>query len=888
MKKAIKRTLLIIGLCLMVMSSTAAAADSQASDGTIKPDYVAFSIFPKIDGFDVPEPHFYMFESDGIFGNVMGIIASVMLIMGTSLLRIGIMIMDFGMHPTFLNGIIEDITTRIQSNGWTLVQLLIPIVVIISFVLLGKDYLRGAASTTVRRGMVLVVSLCIVGLSFAMPVTTMVKALTFTTEFSNWFTGQMTKVFIADGESPSEDGQDANRVVYYQVWDMLAYKPFELGEIGKSDIRITKEEADKINKMIEPYKVKAGLRWGDVLLWFSPGSDDREDILDYYSDRYKENYDYAQNAGFRLLLGVVMVIVTLLATLFLIIMGAMLLALAAYFIGLLCAGAVILPFSLIPSEQVFILKYLTRLLSVFLAMFFINVYIALVFVVVRFLSFTDGGWSFLGGMMLVTVLFILATVMFFVLLSKMQSVPMFGEVNKVMSPVRKAGGRVRSNVSRRFRRSRAERRQDKRRKARNSDRMESYEERFDDEDEDDDDEFFEDPLDDDDWDEEEREYAARGGSSSRRRTRSDRLESSRHETVSSRNTIHTSRSVTRGGSEVQGERRQASDDRVSSSSRRDDSQNERPAPRYMTEVLDRFVQNDTPNRTETLDAVIDNERSGSQYHTGTDEGDRYSHSLNGSAAPSQVREEMTEETKTVTIIYDQDARVEVPSVASQGSSQQAVSDTVASAPVQPVQSSGRVARQASPKQAVSDTVMSAPVQPVQNAGRARESRSRPPAADGQSKTDRLSQSAPRAAREDEKRETSERSPKQARTGEIGNQSNKPTTEENKKTADAVIMASRTPESPPLASGATSSADRAAESPSPQNEKQTAVEQRGIDKQEPEQRKSAQGAANGEQNEEQASPRSEPARSAPSLREEKIEVQVDTREVARSDDRTESE
>lgn len=461
----------VIGLLLL---PAIVYADGDDVD-VVQPEYNTFQLFPVIEGFSVPDPMFYAWASDGIFASAVSIFASFFLVIGTFILRFGIMILDYGQYPSFLHAIVEDITGRIQSEGWAIVRLLMPLVIIGSFILLGKDYMKGAASTTIRRATIFVVTLCIVTAAYAMPVTTLTKTLTGVAEFSSWISGKMMGVFA---ENEQLEGTDTNRVVYYQIWELLVYKPFEVGELGASNIRITKEEAEKINKMINPYRVKAGMRWGDIILWFPYGSDYREDIADYYADRYPQNHDYAQNQYFRLLVGLASFLVGLVAALFLIIMGGLLLALALYFIGLLCAGVIILPFTLIPSEKVYVLKYLTRIAGVFVAQLFISLYLVLTFIVVRLVAYTADGAAFLVGMLIVLVLFLMAAIMFFVLLSKMQSVPMFGEVNKVMAPANRAAKRMYAKTTRTVKRNLNERRQDKRQRKRDKYREDRMDERY--------------------------------------------------------------------------------------------------------------------------------------------------------------------------------------------------------------------------------------------------------------------------------------------------------------------------------------------------------------------------------------------------------------------------
>ncbi|MFC5401782.1 hypothetical protein [Cohnella soli] len=504
MKKGVKRLgIAMLVIAFLAVSSVAFAAATQQPGTVIKPDYTTFSLFPPIEGFDYPPVHFYVWGTGGLFSNPISMVASWILMLGTVLLRLGIMLLDLGMHPTFLNAPIEKIAERMQEKGWPFVHLMMPIIVLGAFFIFAKDYIKGAVGTSVRRFVIIGITLAIIGISFAAPTTTVVKTLTAVGEFGNWIATKVVLVF-ADEENkapgtPASTRDSSNRYLYEESWELLVYQPYAIGQIADANIKITKDEIEKVNKIISPYQAVAGQRWGDVMLWFSSKSDEREDLLDYYAERYESNYDFADDGFFRCLIALFQVIVAIFALLFFAIIGAILICLGVYLLGLLVAAIIVLPLSLIPSQDIAVLRYLTRIAGIFMAIIFINLYVAVVFIVSHLITANDGSskYSFLGGMFLLALVFIAATVMFFVILMKMQGVGALKPMNDVMNPIARRGQRMFDRVKRRRKRNKG---------------------RYADED-DDDDEY-------DDEDEEEDDRPSRGSSSrqSRNRGRNDRAD----------------------------------------------------------------------------------------------------------------------------------------------------------------------------------------------------------------------------------------------------------------------------------------------------------------------------------------------------------------------------
>ncbi|MGN7308958.1 hypothetical protein ACTHQ2_23740, partial [Bacillus subtilis] len=231
---------------------------------------------------------------------------------------------------------IDAVSEAAQSKGWEFVDSLWPFIVLGAFFMVGKDYMQGSYAVMLRRLMVFALSLTVLSAAFGMSSSTVSKSLTASLDFSDWLSTKFMQVFSGQGSN----GKDSN--IYTSVWEQMADRPLEAGEFGELNIKITAEDAVKINKAIEPYQVVAGMKWVDALLWFAPDTDERADIIDIYADNYEAKYESAKNPYSRLMISVISLLSSVLSALFLLMIGGIMIAMVMYFIALIMSGIIIL------------------------------------------------------------------------------------------------------------------------------------------------------------------------------------------------------------------------------------------------------------------------------------------------------------------------------------------------------------------------------------------------------------------------------------------------------------------------------------------------------------------------------------------------------------------
>ena len=543
--------ILLLTLILSAVACGVSAASSLPSGAKGPDTSETATIIPNTDSFKSPDPTYYAWETDGILGSAIGYLANLGMSGAAFLLKISIVTLDFGLHPTWMDSTIEKITKTALGNGWVFVQLLWPFIILGAFILFAKDYAGGSYSMMLKRGTNMLIVLAVMGVLFAVPSTAVTKALSATTEFSTWISGKFLAIYSADGAAADQSTQ--NSYIYQSVWDQLIDRSMSFGEFGSENITIDAESAEKINSKIKPYSVVAGMRWVDGALMFAPDSDERADIIDIFADKHEEQYDQAKNVYWRLSVSYLSLTSSLWASLFLIGMGIIMIILMIWFVGMILASIVMLPLAAIPTkEPVMLLGFVQKFLGVFVSMIFVFSYIALVFVVNDFVLKIED-LHYLYRMSLPSIVFIIGFIMFFVLLSKLGKVPALKQMNEVMAPLNHAGKQVGRGVKRYARRKGREHRYNQRRKNKKKKYGpyddDAYDEEYDPEDEeneydpdgeyDDPDEFYED--DDEDEDGEPRRH---------RRTRRDPdVEDDNHQEAEKKG---RSRSKTRKGWEDSG------------------------------------------------------------------------------------------------------------------------------------------------------------------------------------------------------------------------------------------------------------------------------------------------------------------------------------------------
>ncbi|WP_440176239.1 hypothetical protein, partial [Bacillus subtilis] len=82
-------------LLFLACGVTAAAASTVT--GMKAPDYSGdFRLIPDTDNFKSPDPSFYVWETGGILGSVVGILSNMLMMSGVAILKLSILVMDLG------------------------------------------------------------------------------------------------------------------------------------------------------------------------------------------------------------------------------------------------------------------------------------------------------------------------------------------------------------------------------------------------------------------------------------------------------------------------------------------------------------------------------------------------------------------------------------------------------------------------------------------------------------------------------------------------------------------------------------------------------------------------------------------------------------------------
>lgn len=487
------RTIRILFLAIMLfgIACGVSAASNLPSGAKGPPAEENVTLIPNTDNFSTPDPSYYNWETDGILGTAVGTLANMIMTNAAFTLKISIVIMDFGLHPTWLNGTIDEISKTATSNGWIFVQMLWPFIITGAFILFTKDYMSGSYANILKRGSSFIVSLAVIAILFAVPSTTITKTLGAVTDLGSWASGKMLSTFTNDENADVQTGY-----IYKAIWEQIIDRSMSYGEFGSEVIKIDAESATKINSKISPYAVVEGMKWVDAILMFASDSDERMDIIDIYADKYENQYEQAKSPYWRYVLSLVTVVASTFASIYLLGMGIIMFILMIYLIGMILASVLFLPLTLIPSkEPMMLMQFLQKLVGVFTATVFVFLYISFTFIITNLVLKMDG-LPFIIRMMLPPVVFVASFIYFFILLSKLQKVPALKQMSSVMQPYTNAGKKVKSTakryVKRKVRRKMNESRRNRRRG--HTDRSNNYIER-------DEEEYDEDGYDDDGYDE---------------------------------------------------------------------------------------------------------------------------------------------------------------------------------------------------------------------------------------------------------------------------------------------------------------------------------------------------------------------------------------------------
>lgn len=457
---------LLFSIVFLGIFSTVSAEDEDITDD----DFHFLDLFPEIEGFEHEPITYYMWQPDGFMGafDPSYYLALLLFLITIFFLRFGIMILDFGLHPDFLNSFVEVIMDLAQSNLPQLVNFFLPIIIAIAGWFLIKDFRSGSYSQMGKRFITFLVGATAIGVFLTVGVSTVLKITDGVDKFSS-----ITAGFLVASDEQRELNSEA--LFYNQVWEQIVYSTYAMGEVGSTDFRLTKDEAKDVNDALiqarknriaawffsdkitsavhdslirllnnDITKYSEGDRWADVMLDYPPTSKMRGAVISLFESEHEERYLAASDSLNRLILALVAFLASLTIFIFFLFFGVILLIFFFFFVGTLAAGMITLPLSLIAKEfPTVLLNWLKTLLAPLISKIVTSMYIALVFVIAGALLEASGNsmFGYIGALFFTAILFLLAIIAFFILGSKL-SHSIFSPIYRTVSPVnRKVGQR---------------------------------------------------------------------------------------------------------------------------------------------------------------------------------------------------------------------------------------------------------------------------------------------------------------------------------------------------------------------------------------------------------------------------------------------------------------
>ncbi|MDQ6422653.1 hypothetical protein RB620_24780 [Paenibacillus sp. LHD-117] len=426
-KRPLKYRALIIVLMLLV--GIFLVAGSVSAEGYKEKD----ELFPEIEGFEHPPLSNYEWDSKGWTSawEPLFVLCKVLFLLIVFLVRFGLMILGFGMNPTFFEDFITILWDIVQKNVWGIVLYFLPIVIVIGLFFVIKDYSQGRFQGMIKRFITFMIASACLGVFLGIGVPTIIMV--------NDAVDELTKAVSGELASDQDNENDPAQNFYSVIWDQMIYTPFALGEVSDPDLALTAAEASKINSEISPYSVSAGDEWAAVILRFPKGSDERNEILDLFEENHKELQVVAFNAGDRFFIVLVCLLASICVVIFTLFFGVVLIILFFYFIGVLAAGMVIIPISFVPTEAPIVLKnWAKQIIAPLVSKVVVGIYVGFVFLLTgAMLKSMEGNvLSFVVSMLFMSLLLLSSIVIFFLLLTKF-GYKIFAPINTAVNPMKK-------------------------------------------------------------------------------------------------------------------------------------------------------------------------------------------------------------------------------------------------------------------------------------------------------------------------------------------------------------------------------------------------------------------------------------------------------------------
>ncbi|MFD0591066.1 hypothetical protein ACFQZE_24010 [Paenibacillus sp. GCM10027627] len=389
-------------------------------------------LFPEIEGFEHPPLSNYEWDHKGWTSawEPLFVVDKVLFLLVVFLVRFSLMILDFGMNPTFFEGFITILWDIVQKNTKDLVYYFLPIIILIGVFFVVKDYGKGQYPAMIKRFVTFMIASAGLSVFLAIGVPTIIMVNNAVDELTGAISG---------GLSSNQGKEDAEKNFYSVVWDQMVHTPFALGEVSEKDLALTPTEASKINSEISPYRVSAGEEWAAVILRFPKGSDERNEIVDLFEENHKELQVVAFNAADRFFIVLVCLLASVSVILFSLFFGIILIILFFYFVFVLAGGMIIIPLSFIPSEAPIVLKnWAKQIIAPLISKVVVGAYVGLVFLISGALikSMLDNVLSFVVAMLFMSLLLLASIVIFFFLLSKF-GYKIFAPINSAVAPMKK-------------------------------------------------------------------------------------------------------------------------------------------------------------------------------------------------------------------------------------------------------------------------------------------------------------------------------------------------------------------------------------------------------------------------------------------------------------------
>lgn len=427
--------LIISFLFLFLIPISSADTNVPTTDQTqdTSPFDELFSGKPSYAGLNYPVTN-YIWDPTGFMGefNIMYQGGISMYFLAVTIVRFGVFFLKLGYQPSGFLDPIETIANFIGSTDFF--KVVLPAFMLVWGYILVNDFRKGNMSQILRRVVLLgiailaIASYRVFGSEYLIDLNKGISAAQET------LAGLIVNVENSDYQTASSTELSSERDgVYEDIWKKLVLNPFEMGEFGQTDMKVSdypvsvvqdsgktpeQFQADVIKEIQNRMRTKGGFwnhlvgnktdldvswvngntRWSEILLQFPPQSAPRNSLRDYlYDGGVYPQATEAFNGTSRAFLGLMTLFASLGSAPFLFVMGGMLIFAHLTLLLGLFVGPVVLALWVLPwSFSQTLLRYWGKviILGSLAVKFGVSLYVAVCFLLLTYIYPVGSGSSY--------------------------------------------------------------------------------------------------------------------------------------------------------------------------------------------------------------------------------------------------------------------------------------------------------------------------------------------------------------------------------------------------------------------------------------------------------------------------------------------------------------